>query len=203
MTKETIQMTKAEKLMTEGERIYLSDIWAEYVPDYRCMLIPIQKYSNSKIIEKKDELSLLMLMNKLSEAADFKELEKEIPREYLQDITMNTPEYLLNTMAEVISGLLSKLDISREEVEVFVGQIKERKMGDFFSNFKGYDVPATRKEAKLETAREFVLELLEELGDIPDSLKNRIMREDNIEALKSMLKIANNSHSIEEFENKI
>ena len=162
------------------ERIYLSDVLTEYIPDYHCMLIPIQKYSNSKIIEKKDELSLLMLINKMSQAADFKELEKEIPQEYLQDITANTPEYLLNTMAEVISGLLSKLDISREEVEVFVEQIRERKMGDFFSNFKGYNVPETRREAKREAYEENyekVISIMKKLNLSAEKIKEMLMGE--------------------------
>lgn len=172
------------------ERIYLSDILSEYIPDYRCMLIPIQKYSNSKIIAKKDELSLLMLINKLGRAADFKELEKEIPPEYLQDITANTPEYLLNIMAEVIGGLLSKLKLPREEVDVFVGQIKERKMGDFFSNFKGYDVPARRKamaegrEAGIKEGREEayeenyekVIRIMKELDVAPEMLRKLLVK---------------------------
>lgn len=162
-----------------GERIYLSDILGEYIPDYHCMLIPIQKYSNANIIEKKDELSLLMLINKLGKAADFKELEKEISPEYLRDITANTPEYLLNIMVEVIRGLLSKLNLPREEVDVFVEQVKERRMGDFFSNFKGYDVPATRREAKKEGREEAyeenyekVIGIMKEL-DVPvEKIKN-------------------------------
>lgn len=160
------------------ERIYLSDILADYIPDYRCMLIPIQKYSNSAIIEKKDELSLLMLINKLKEVADFKELEKEIPPKYLQDITANTPEYLLNIMSEVVRGLLSKMNLSREEIDVFVEQIKERKMGDFFSNFKGYDVPATRREAKEEAYEENyekVIAIMKELNVPFEKIKEKLM----------------------------
>ena len=162
------------------ERIYFSDILAEYIPDYRCMLIPIQKYSNSKIIEKKDELSLLMLINKLGEAADFKELEREIPPEYLRDITANTPEYLLNIMVEVIRGLLSKLNLPREEVDVFVEQVKERKMGDFFSNFKGYDVPATRREAREEAYEENyerVIRMLKKLNLSFEKIKEMLLEE--------------------------
>jgi len=167
-----------------NERIYFSDILTEYIQDYRCMLIPIQKYSNSKIIEKKDELSLLMLINKLGEAADFKKLEKEIPPEYLRDITANTPEYLLNIMVEVIRGLLSKLNLPREEVDVFVEQVKERKMGDFFSNFKGYDVPATRREAKnegrdeaYEENYEKVIKMLKKLNLSSEKIKEMLIEE--------------------------
>ena len=123
-----------------------------------------------------------MLINKLGEAADFKELEREIPPEYLRDITENTPEYLLNIMVEVIRGLLSKLNLPREEVDVFVEQVKERKMGDFFSNFKGYDVPATRREAKAEGREEAyeenyekVIEIMKELNVSIEKIEELLM----------------------------
>lgn len=136
------------------ERIYLSDIFAEYIPDYRCMLIRVQNYSNQEITEKGDEFSILMLINKLHEVADFRKLEEEVPTEYIKTVTENAPEYLLRLMAEVISGLLVKLNLSQEEVDDFVGQIRERKMGDWCSHFKGYDVPAMRIKIREEVREE-------------------------------------------------
>lgn len=121
-----------------------------------------------------------MLINKLGEAADFKEVEREIPPEYLRDITANTPEYLLNIMVEVIRGLLSKLNLPREEVDVFVEQVKERKMGDFFSNFKGYNVPETRREAKREAYEENyekVISIMKKLNLSAEKIKEMLMGE--------------------------
>lgn len=145
------------------ERIYLSDIFSEYIPDYKCMLVQIQNYSNQEIMEKKGEFSILMLINKLHEVAEFRTMEKEIPSEYLEEVTKNTPEYLLKIMGEVISVLLSRLKLSQEEVEEFTGQIREKKMGELFTHFKGYDVPAMRIKLREEMRDEVVEEVRQEV----------------------------------------
>ena len=90
----------------------------------------------------------------------------------------NKLKSLLNIMSEVVRGLLSKLNLPSEEVNVFVEQIKERKMGDFFSNFKGYDVPATRREAKEEAYEENyekVIAIMKELNVPFEKIKEKLM----------------------------
>lgn len=47
-------------------------------------------------------------------------------------------------------GLLRHLNVPEEEAAAFTGQVKERKMGELFEHFKGYDIQATRKEARAE-----------------------------------------------------
>ena len=88
------------------ERILLSDIFREYTPDYRCILMQLKDYSNAELMEKGDELSIIMMINKLKRAADF------------------------------------------------AGQVKERCMGELFSNFEAYDVQAARREAREQGRKE-------------------------------------------------
>ena len=52
----------------------------------------------------------------------------------------------------------------------------------------------------LETRRNDILELLEELGEIPDSLRERILSEKDADRLKHMLKMTSKVQSIEAFE---
>lgn len=87
-----------------------------------------------------------MLLNKLQDVADFKAL---------PDLTglgentwKQTPEELLDLIAKVTTVLLYRLNLPQEEVEEFVSRIKERKMPELFEHFKGYDVQATRTEAR-------------------------------------------------------
>lgn len=58
------------------------------------MLVPLRDYTNQELIEKKDELSLVMLINKMRSAADFAQL-KEIPSEYFEHLDRETPEELV------------------------------------------------------------------------------------------------------------
>lgn len=50
--------------------------------------------------------------------------------------------------------MLSRLNVAEEELETFTKQIKERRMGELFANFKGYDVQAARVVWKKEGREE-------------------------------------------------
>ena len=60
-----------------------------------------------------------------------------------------------------------------------------------------------RWEGKLEGKREAIMELLEDLGIIPEELKNRIMSETKEEELKLMFKFASKATSFEDFKDNI
>lgn len=44
------------------ERVLLSDVLGEYVPDYQCILMQLKDYSNEELMKKKDELSSSPMM---------------------------------------------------------------------------------------------------------------------------------------------
>ena len=144
------------------ERILLSNICKEYIPDYRCILIQLKDYSIEELMKKRDELSIIMMVNKLHRAADFARIGEEVESGYLQAVTADTPEYLLGIMAQVIEALLLKINVPYEEAADFAGQVKERRMGELFSNFEAYDVQATRREAKEEGIQEGIEQGIEQ-----------------------------------------
>lgn len=47
------------------ERVYLNEVLEKYIPDFEYLVVPVASYTNGELIEKKDELSLIMLINKL------------------------------------------------------------------------------------------------------------------------------------------
>ena len=151
------------------DRVFLSDIMEEYIPNFKCILIQLNEYSNAELLEKKDELSIIMMINKLQEAAELAGLSREVDADYINDIVSKSPEYLLDKMVQVIEALLIKLNVPQEEIELFAGQIKERKMGDLFENFKGYDVQATRKEERAKTQEEDIEKLVKILKNLNTS----------------------------------
>ena len=60
-----------------------------------------------------------------------------------------------------------------------------------------------RAEGKVEDRAEAVIELLEDLGQLSDSLRNCIMEQTDLELLRKWLKAAAKAESIEEFEQTI
>ena len=144
------------------ERVYLSNMLGEYVPEYRCLMVQLNRYSNRMLMEKEDELSIVMMLNRLQKTADFAVLQEEVPAEYLERVTAQTPEYLLGIIGQVVEILLGRLNVPGEEARRFADQVKERKVGELFAHFQGYDVQATRREARAEGRKEGRAEGLEE-----------------------------------------
>lgn len=138
------------------DRVLFNDIFAKYIPTFSYELVNLHQYSNLELASHNDEISLLMLLNRVQDMDDFKELLNL--RGFRKDAWENTPEYLLDIMVHITTILLSRLNLPEEEVDEFVSQIKERNMPELFEHFKGYDVQATRKEAstkgRLEGMRE-------------------------------------------------
>ena len=59
-----------------------------------------------------------------------------------------------------------------------------------------------RQEGMLAAKQEDVLELLEELGEIPCNLQEKIQNLENLETLKVLLKLAARADSLRAFEEK-
>lgn len=165
------------------ERVLLSDILWEFIPDYRCILMQLKDYSNEEVMAKKNELSVLMLIDKLKNEADFAEMTEAADQSYLSEATGRASEALLGIMTQVMSILLEKINVSQKEAEAFIGNIKEKKMGELLANFKGWDIQAARRELQeardeLKEAREKTRE--EDIGKSIRMLKAVLATKDTV-----------------------
>lgn len=72
-----------------------------------------------------------------------------------------------------------------------------------FENFETYDVQETRRiskaEGRAEGKAEFVLELLEDIGTVPEDVKTRILKERDLVTLGQWRKSAARAKSVEQF----
>ena len=73
-----------------------------------------------------------------------------------------------------------------------------------FDSFEAYDVQETRRiskaEGKAEGKAEDVLELLAELGTVSEGLRRAVMETNDLEKLKTWLKLAAKTESVEQFQ---
>lgn len=143
------------------DRVLLTDMLGKYIPNYQCIIVQLKDYSNQELMEKKDELSIIMMLDKLKNAAEFASLGQETDKKYLDEIVTGSPGYLLEIMTQIVEILLSRLNVPEKEVIKFTNLIRERRMGELFANFKGYDVQAARQEAREEGHREGMKEGIE------------------------------------------
>ena len=135
--------------MNFKDRVFLNNVLGDYIPSFNYLVVPLNKYSKQDLIEKNDELSLIFLINQLQNSSEFHTL-KDIPKEYTEHLTENTPDYLLKIIGKVIAVLLHKLNIPDEEVYEVTDQITRRKFSMMFDNFQAYDVQETRRVSREE-----------------------------------------------------
>ena len=147
------------------DRVYLSDELGEFIPDYRCIMVQLNEYTNQNLMEKSDELSIIMMLNKLQEREDFASLKEEVPIEYLKKVTSGTPEYLLGIME----------------------QVKEHKMGELFAVLEK-NLQRDRKKWKEEGIREGIEEGIEAF--ILDNVEEGISEERILQKLQKRFKLS-------------
>ena len=130
------------------DRIYFDKAFEPFTPRFFYKLVQLNAYSVDELVGKKDELSLLMLINRLQSIAAFREL--DLPKDYLKDLSENSTDELLDIIARVTASMLRHLHLPEEEVTEFTDQVKERDMAVLFEYFEDVDLPAERKKAREE-----------------------------------------------------
>ena len=130
-------------------RVFMSDIFEEFIPDYKYLIVPLNKYSQEDLIEKCDELSAIFILNKLKSSSDFKHL-KEIPEDYWNQLTQNTPPHILKLMGSVFSAFLHTINVPAEEINDLTDHITRRQFNMMFDSFEAYDVQETRRVSREE-----------------------------------------------------
>lgn len=134
--------------MNLKDRISLSDAFEAYIPDFTYEMIRLHDYSNEQLMTHGNEMSLILLLNKLQSLADMEGLAEV--KEYQQNVLADSPEHLLDIIAAVTTILLTKLNLPSGEIEEFVSLIKEKKMPELFEKFERVDVPKLREELDVE-----------------------------------------------------
>ena len=72
-------------------RLQQGESFGKYVPDFEYYLVPLKDYSNEELLDKADEISLVMLINKLQTPADVERF-RRIPPQKLEEILKETPK---------------------------------------------------------------------------------------------------------------
>ena len=117
------------------DRVFLEDVFAEFVPDYSYKLIRLREYSNRELIDNNDEISFVMLIDRLRDSHEFKSLKEELPDGYLDRISEMSADDVLNIIARVVAAMLRRRNVSEEKIAEFTEGIKERPMGVLFEDW--------------------------------------------------------------------
>lgn len=170
----------SDNFMGEGEETSLQLTVKEY---------NINNGRNSEMLQK---------CRTLKEYSQFVSIVREwAEKEPLTDLVMK--EILEQCIAEdILAEFLKKY--GTEVISMLFEQLTEEEAREI-SKQDGFEIG--RKEGRAEGKIEDIFDLLEELGEIPENLRQRMLAQRDLTVLGSWIKLAAKAGSIEEFEKEI
>ena len=153
-------------------RVNRSDEFGDYIPDFKYYLVPIQKYSNDELLSKEDEISLIMMINKIQTLEDVT-IFRNLPEERLNKILANTPEHILEIIVDILTAFQLKANVPLEEAEENAGKVREKNVARLFENADLGDVQARRREKaelkeQVQTAKEQIKEAKKVIQEVKE-----------------------------------
>lgn len=173
-----------------ADRILCKELLGDYLPHFKYQMIKLHDYSNEELLSKGDEISLAMLINKIRCPEDM-EVFSKLPKEQIDRILQNTPEYLLGIMEKLLRALLYSMNLTEDKAESAVSKIKERKMGKLFEgitfNFQTA-IEEAAKEAAQKAAKEAAKEATERAEKITRHIAKMLMnKHSGVEISQSLM----------------
>ncbi|MBQ9233492.1 MAG: Rpn family recombination-promoting nuclease/putative transposase [Lachnospiraceae bacterium] len=159
------------------DRIYMSEIFKEYMPDFKYKLVEIRSYTNDELIAHDDEMSVFMMLNKIQTVEDLNNF-IHTNSDRISAIINNANESVINTFLGVVWNLYMKLNVPPDEAERNLENVRDGKMGYWFENMEKMDIQAERRNtaearAALEAEKAKVQELENELDTANQELNNK------------------------------
>lgn len=130
-------------------------LFHDWVPDFTYEVVRLHDYSNEELLARGDEISLIMLFNKIQDTVDLSEFLK-LPQDKLDDMVKDTPETIMDIIVSVMESLCVKIGATEKEIQECVAKVRERRMGYLFENIEKMDIQAERRntaEARLEAQK--------------------------------------------------
>ena len=186
-----------------SQMISNAELFGKYVVDFEYALVSVNTLTESKISNSNTLIDNIFLADKKRTRQDWTDGIAELMHRIR---AMDTND--LNEWITWFSNVIRKLN--EDERGELITQIKEGDEKEMCSSFerllnkeKAEGWKDGREKGKVEYRAEAVIELLEDLGELSDSLKICIMEQTDLELLKKWLKAAARAKSIEEFEQAV
>ena len=157
------------------DRIMMGDIFGEYIPDFSYKLIRTYDYSNEELLDKEDEMSLLMMINKVQTPEEMEDFLNS-HQDKIRSILKKASEPALEVIASAVWSLCVKMNMSQEKAEACVEKVRERQMGYWFESMERMDIQIERKirremSKEIEEAQKEVQEAQKEVQEAQNEVK--------------------------------
>ena len=127
-------------------------LYAKYIPTFEYMVVNLNKLSREALLQFGDPLSFIMLIDKIRRPEDMSLL-SGIPAGYVQSFSSSLTEGIKKLLVDVITSLLTRADVPREEIDAVTHDIQEWRYSEMFNRLEGYSVQETRRQVREEERR--------------------------------------------------
>ena len=180
-----------------------AELFGKYVVDFEYALVSINKLTESEIIDSNTLIDNIFLADKKRTRQEWTDGITELMHR-IRAMDINDLNEWITWFSNVIRELNGK---ERGELIEQLKKGDEKGMCSSFERLLNKEKAEGKAEGwtqgKLEERAEAVIELLEDLGELSDSLKTCILEQNDLELLKKWHKAAARAESIEEFEQTV
>lgn len=125
-------------------RILMSEVLGNYIPNFAYQVVRIHDYTNEELLMRKNEMSLIMMINKIQSMEDLAQF-CQSPPEPMDEILRNSPESIRHIIRDILYGLLMKMNIPVDEAKQYTELVEEGHMGYLFENFEKVNIQQERQ----------------------------------------------------------
>lgn len=123
-----------------------------YIPDFSYKLIQTKDYSNEQLLEKNNEMSVFMMMNKVQTKEDLSAL-IEANYDKMEKILKKMSPETMKLLVDVVWNLCIKMNATPQEAEECVANLREVKMGYWHENMEKMDIQAEHRNTAEQRER--------------------------------------------------
>ncbi len=182
-----------------SQMINNAQLFGKYVVDFEYALVSVNTLTESKISSSNTLIDNIFLADRKRTRQEWTDGIAELMHRIR---AMDTND--LNEWITWFSNVIRKLN--EDERRELITQLKEGDEKDMCSSFErllNKEKAEGWKDGRAKGKAEAVIELLEDLGELSDTLKTCIMEQTDLELLKIWHKAAAKATSIEEFEQAV
>ena len=161
-----------------ADRIDIRKGLEDYIPDFSYKLVRIHEYKSDALMEKHNEMSLVMMINRIQSPEDFTEL-VNISKEYVDEIYNGSPADIKEVYQDILWSLFQKMNVPVDEARDKMARLEDGGMGELFANMEKMDIQAERRNTQLarqelEEAKKELEEANQKLGQAQEEFRQEL-----------------------------
>ncbi len=132
-------------------RIEYADKMKMYIPEFEYQVVHVHNYTNEELQKHDDEMSLVMMLNKIQTPEDYSDL-LEISKEYVSSVYDKASGSIQQVYRDIFWSLMMKMNVPVGEAKQWMNVLEADGMGYLFENMDKMDIQAERENTRIARA---------------------------------------------------